>query len=210
MTGEFVTDRHLGGYFAGGDPSCMYPDLWAWLVDVQGVRSVLDVGCGDGAALDVFAGLGCEVVGIDGMPNNVSHIIQHDFTEGPCRMPVDRMVESLDHEAKLVSVGWEQRQFDLVWSCEFVEHVEAQYVPNFLWSFQQAPLVLMTHAGPGQPGWHHVNCQDDLYWQGVLASVGYRMDEELTRDTRALAAANTDPNNHYVRSGLAFRREETT
>lgn len=186
--GEFVTEGHLGGYVRGGDPATLYPDLWAWLVNIRGVKTVLDVGCGDGAALRAFRDLGCSVIGIDGVAQDDEDIIQHDFATGPL----------------LEDVG---DDYDLVWSCEVVEHVEERYLPNLLDSLTRGRLLLMTHAMPGQPGWHHVNCRTSDYWVGVMVTVGFHLDQELTRDTRALAAANLDPNNHYVRSGLAFRRE---
>jgi SAM-dependent methyltransferase len=186
---EFVTDGHLGGYIRGGDPATFYPDLWKWIVESEGIRSVLDVGCGEGIALDFFAELGCDVLGIEGMPQEHKAILRHDYTAGRCPM------------GETGVPGW-----GMVWSCEFVEHIEERYIDNFLIDFARAPLVLMTHAGPGQPGYHHVNCQGTEYWIGVMAANGFRYDDQLTRVTRALADINTDPNNHYARSGLAFRK----
>lgn len=182
---KFVTDGHLGGYIEGGDAATQYPDLWRWLVGVQGVKRVLDVGCGDGQAVEFFRKLGIEAWGVDGVEQDSPWISQHDFTQGP--MVADAA-------------------FDLVWSCEFVEHVEEQYTPYFLAAFRLAPLVLMTHAHPEQHGWHHVNCQGDAYWLTLMDEAGFDFDYDMTRDSRALASANIDPHNHYIRSGLAFRR----
>jgi hypothetical protein len=78
-----VVEGHLGGYVPGGDPDTHYPDLWTWLVQEQGVKSVLDVGAGDGVAVDFFAGLGCLVLGIEGIEQEHDSIIQHDYTTGP-------------------------------------------------------------------------------------------------------------------------------
>jgi SAM-dependent methyltransferase len=177
--------EHLGGFVIGGDPATQFPDLWDWLVRTLGIRSVLDVGCGDGQAVAHFQKLGCDVLGIDGVPQDAPEIMQWDYTGGA---PVL------------------ERSFDLCWSCEFVEHVEERFVPNILDSFQHCTLVVMTHAEPGQGGHHHVNCQPKPYWCGALAAVGYFLDEKLTEQSRRLAAINTDPYNHFLRSGLAFRR----
>lgn len=184
MTGEFVTAGHLGGYVAGGDPATFYPELWAWLARFH-ARSLIDVGCGDGAALRYLRGLGCDAVGVEGVPQDDPSIVRHDYATGPY-VP--------------------GREFDVCWSCEFVEHVEERYVPNFLETFRSARWVLMTHADPGQAGHHHVNCRTSLYWTRRLREVGYELDETMTRVTRGLAAANRNPWNHYLRSGLAFRR----
>lgn len=190
MTEFYVDDKapHLGGYIVGGDESTMYPELWEWLVRDHLVHSVIDVGCGEGWALRYFERMGCAVLGIDGVPQEHPRIIKHDYTMGP--WPVNVHVEPPD----------------LVWSCEFVEHIDEIYVPNFLETFKQAPLVMMTHAEPGQMGHHHVNCQTADYWRGVMAAIGYRLDYGLTVQTRTLASLNQNPYNHFARSGLAFIR----
>lgn len=174
---------HLGGYIEGGDDATFYPDLWEFLVTDMGVKKVLDVGCGEGKAIDYFHYLGAEAEGVDGVPQNHHHITEHDFTKG-----------------EYGPVKW----YDLIWCCEFVEHVEERYVTNFLYTFRAADLILLTHAEPGQPGYHHVNCRSADYWRGAMASIGYREDEMLTGVTRTLARANPHPYNHYVRSGMAF------
>lgn len=191
-----VTDGHLGGYLPGGDPATWFPDMWTWLVSDFGVKSVLDVGCGDGSAVDYFTSLGIPALGVEGIPQDHPRIEQHDFAEGPW--------PSWNHYFR----------FDLVWCCEFVEHVEERFIPRFLPAFQTAPIVLLTHAEPGQPGYHHVNCRSADYWEGVMMGISYKLDPDLTAKTRELAAKNTftweDEQgvhvNHYLRSGLAFRR----
>lgn len=175
---------HLGGYIPGGDPATHFPDLYRWLVDT-GVRSVIDVGCGEGRTIDYFHQLGCRVLGIDGVEQKHSNITKHDYTQGPLAI---------------------RDSFDLAWSCEFVEHVSEQHMANFLQTFQCANAVLMTHAEPGQPGHHHVNCQPALYWIGAMAAAGFRFDQDFTDRARERAALNTFPINHFARSGLAFIR----
>lgn len=170
---------HLGGYHRGGDPLSWYPALWEWLVAERGVRSVLDVGCGEGWALNYFQALGCRATGIDGIEQDRDDIVTHDFTQGMLVGP----------------------PVDLVWSCEFVEHVEERFMPNYLPTFAGGAMVLLTHALPGQGGHHHVNCREDDYWIGALAAIGYRFDESMTRLTRSLVR-----HGYYGWSGLAFCR----
>jgi hypothetical protein len=177
---------HLGGYIEGGDDATRYPDLWQWLVQDYQCHSVIDVGCGEGDALRFFLGAGAvEVLGVDGIDQPGDLIVQHDFTAGTFNL---------------------DRRFDLCWCCEFVEHVEERYLPNVMSAFFQAEIVLMTHAFPGQVGHHHVNCRPADYWVGAMAANGHQYDHTLTVITRDLAATNLHPLNHYVRSGLAFRR----
>ena len=186
-----VVDGHLGGYVPGGDPDTTYPALWSWLVQEQGIQSVIDIGCGDGVAVDYFTGLGASVLGIDGIPQEHPLIIEHDYTLGP-------FVTAISDE--------QPDRYDLAWSCEFVEHIEEQYVENFLATFACADLVLMTSAGPGQRGWHHVNCQPVTYWMTKMREIGYVPDEIFTVDCRTQARKNPGDWNHFVRSGMAYRR----
>ena len=195
-----VSEGHLGGYIRGrqsevatvfgyehGDPATWYPSLWRWVHESLGVRSMLDVGCGEGHAAAYFHELGCRVLGVDGslqarrdsvVPDQ--HVV-HDFVRGSY-VPDD--------------------VFDLVWSCEFVEHVEARYLDHFLSTFGSAArYLMMTFAAPGQPGHHHVNCQPAPYWIEKLDRIGFDYDRALTRRSRSIAAQG-----HYHDRGLFFMR----
>lgn len=193
-----VYEGHLGGYIMSGnspapsgldithgDPATWFPELWLWAMSSLNVRSVLDVGCAEGHCIDFFHRYGCDVLGVDGsklakadslMPE-CHHI--HDFVDGPYQPP---------------------RQYDLVWSCEFVEHVEEQYLQNFLTTFGAARrFVIMTHASPGQPGWHHVNCQSAEYWIDKLERAGFTYHLRLTEHARMVTRAG-----HFKHTGLVF------
>lgn len=180
-----VTKGHLGGYVKGGDDATYYPHMWSGLVKDLGVKTVLDVGCGEGHAIDYFDRIGAEAYGVDGIEQNRSDIAVHDYVLGPYFV---------------------KRPFDLVWCCEFVEHVQECYLRNFLITFACAPWVLMTHADPEQPGYHHVNCRTADYWIGAMAAEGYQHNLAFQCWARAMASSNTNPWNHFVRSGLAFVR----
>lgn len=184
-----VVDGHLGGYIPGGDPATFYPALWEWLVQDLGVKSVVDIGCGDGVAVRWFAErLGSEaVLGLDGIPQDDARIMHVDFAE---RDPV--------------ADGSIRAHFDLAWSCEFLEHVEEQFLQNYMSVFRLASLVAVTHATPGQAGWHHVNCQPGAYWIERFADAGFTFLETATLIAREKASVNPDPNNHFARSGLLF------
>lgn len=191
---EFVTDGPLGGYvkssetFPHGDWWTWCPRVWDFIAREFKPSSLVDVGCGEGHALRYFIDLGIGAIGIDGMataqdagivPRELIKV--HDFTTG---LPV------LKHH------------IDVIWSCEFVEHVEEQFIDNFLSVFQRARrAVLMTHAMPGQAGHHHVNCQPPEYWIRHMSARGFRVDQQMTDKTRSLA-----PYTHWERSGIVFVR----
>jgi len=171
-----ICHDHLGGFVRGGDSDTFDPVVWDKFIKDFGVKSLLDIGCGDGYAMSWFKSAGLYVEGIDGsekvlessIVGNQIHI--HDFVTGPCSL---------------------SKKFDAVWSSEFVEHVEAKYIDNFMQSFCLAPLVLMTYSEPkwSDGGYHHVNCQTQEYWNSVFGSYGYSLDKDKTDEYRTLATA---------------------
>lgn len=190
---EMIQDGHLGGYVRGGDPATCCAHLWSWMVQEHGVRSVLDVGCGEGHSARFFQDLGCAVCGVEGCQRAIDdsvipgQVVQHDFCHGP------------------YDPG---RRYDLVWSCEFLEHVEPQYVPNILATFAHAGrFILVTHAFPGKDrGHHHVNCQPASYWIRRIERLGFTCDVRLSRQARTVSLRDYPGVNHFARSGLVFVR----
>lgn len=191
---RMVRDGHLGGFITGGDPATWCPHLWAWAVRKLAIKSVLDVGCGEAHSTKYFHNLGCEAIGVDGSQQAIAasvvpqSVVRHDFAEGAYRPG---------------------RNFDLVWSCEFLEHVEARYVPNILATFgHAAQAIMVTHAFPGQEdGHHHVNCRPSRYWIRNIESLGFRCDVALSREARSVSLDDYPGVNHFARSGLLFVRE---
>ena len=53
------------------------------------------------------------------------------------------------------------KEVDLIWSVEFVEHVWEKYQKNYMKDFQRGKFVVMTFAPPGKAGHHHVNCNTE-------------------------------------------------
>lgn len=167
-------EPHLGGYIvrvsAHGDPNTYATEVWDWMIG-NGVRSVLDVGCGEGHSTKYFIDKGVEALGIEGGENAYSNspvkekLVLHDYTKGP--FVVDR-------------------RYDAVWSCEFVEHVEERYADHFLATFACANRVFLTHAVPGQEGYHHVNCRPAGYWIEKMSARGFVYDDESSLRLRKL------------------------
>ena len=194
MEANMFKDGHLGGYIQGGDEATWCPNLWQWIVQSHGIKSVLDVGCGEGHSTKFFRDLGLDVLGVEGcqtaIDNSVvpENVVKHDFRDGPF-MP--------------------DRQFDMVWSCEFVEHVDEKFVTNILKTFSHAKrLVLMTHAVPGEEyGHHHVNCRPSSYWIEHFEKRGFDWRFGLTKQARITTLEDFWHINHFARSGLVFLRD---
>lgn len=193
-----IYEGHLGGYVMSGaspspsgldvthgDPATWCPELWLWAMSSLNVRSVLDVGCGEGHCMAFFSRYGCKVKGVDGslIARKSSMLPEchdvHDFVDGPYTP---------------------SSSYDLVWCCEFVEHVEERYASNVLDTFKYAKkFIMLTHAVPGQPGWHHVNCRPTEYWIGKLEQTGYDYHASLTECAKRVAR-----NGHFKDKGLVF------
>lgn len=191
-TPRMVLEGHLGGYIDGGDEGTWYPELWDWAIARWGARSVMDIGCGQGHSSKYFLERGCAVRGLDGSRQAIAQsvipgqAVLHDFCEGP----------------RLEPGTW-----DLVWSCEFLEHVERRYLPHLLATFAQAGrAILVTHALPGQDGHHHVNCQAPWYWIEWLERLGFRCSVAATIQARKLALSDYQGKKFFAESGLVFVR----
>jgi cyclopropane fatty-acyl-phospholipid synthase-like methyltransferase len=113
--------------------------------------SVVDVGCGTGTWLSVFAENGiADFFGIDG------DFVRKEMLE----IPPERYA-SFD----LTQMYKSSRRFDLVVSLEVAEHLPAQSADSFVESLVRlGPAVLFSAAIPGQGGTHHINEQWQDYW----------------------------------------------
>ena len=132
------------------------------LIEKYEVKSIIDIGCGPGGMKVLCDSLNVDRYGIDGDPEvmkTTDHSLLYDFTQGT---PV------ID------------REFDLAWSTEFLEHIEEKYIPNFLPLFQKAKIVCCSAGLPGWPGHNHVNCQPPEYWIDVFKDYGFEYDGEYT------------------------------
>ncbi|WP_213982364.1 glycosyltransferase [Sphingomonas sp. dw_22] len=177
------TAGHLGGH---EDLTQFDEGAFDWLAEHLGVESVLDIGCGPGGMAAYALSRGIAARGVDGDPGHArgsTFIIEHDYSTGP------------------LDAG----RFDLGWAVEFVEHVDEQYVPNFMASFAGCRAVFITAAVPGQPGHHHVNCQWGDYWIARFDEAGFDHDPEATEGVRA---ASTMRSRFTQNTGLVFRRRD--
>ena len=176
---------HLGGHFGftNADEGAL-----VFLKESLGVKSMIDMGCGPGKQVRIARGLGIEAFGIDGdhtLKFSQPYFFLHDFTKGkfPCA-----------------------RKFDLVWSVEFLEHVEEQYQPFYMAAFRLAKTVVCTAALPGQLGFHHVNCRDQAYWIRVFKRYGFAFDKT---NTQLLKEHSTMGREFMRETGMLFVRKDS-
>ena len=177
---------HLGGNIPNGDISSFCPKAWDYVIDRFCIESVHDLGSGEGYSALYFHRRGLKVLATDGLPQNVQRAfyptICHDLKQGPVKTSVD-----------------------LVHCQEVVEHIEEQYLENLLSSLATGRIVLMTHAIPGQGGYHHVNEQPEQYWIKHMERYGYKPLWDDITTVRQLAAEENGKR-YMAKTDLVFAR----
>ncbi|MBC8436916.1 hypothetical protein H8D85_01185 [bacterium] len=179
------TNKHLGGH-----ANITHIDTGALLYFKESIKlsTMLDIGCGPGGMLKEASNHNIFAEGIDGLPGPHRHsdvnIFIHDFCNGP-----------FNHKMK----------YDLGWSCEFLEHVEEKYIPNYMPSFQSCAYIAITYAPKGKGGHHHVNCKDFGYWVETFNKYNFDLLEDMTKNLRTSSSMTRN----FVRStGLMFKNKE--
>lgn len=176
----------LGGNLLHGDTQAITPGLWTFLLNRFAPRVMLDIGAGEGHALSFFHRHGVIAHGFDGLAQNAATakhpIALHDLKSGPYAYPCD-----------------------LVHCVEVVEHIAEEFLDNLLKTFSNAPVVVMTHALPGQRGHHHVNLQPEDYWVEKMRGIGYGLSRD--NDKFRAIAKGENPDAYFAQSGLVFLRQ---
>lgn len=145
------TPGHLGGHY---NFTAMVESTFDFIHSKYDIKSVIDIGCGPAGMTEYMLSKSVDAIGVDGDPSlpKKDYVIVHDYTTGPLEL---------------------ERTFDLAYSTEFLEHVYAEFIPNFLPSFQKAKYVFCSAAPKGQGGHHHVNENSKEYWIDVFDKYGF-------------------------------------
>ncbi|EJH8995740.1 hypothetical protein NF634_002867 [Salmonella enterica] len=175
--------KHLGGNIAEGDPRTYAPSVWEYIIKRFAIQSVLDIGSGLGFAANYFHCAGIKTLAVEGLPLNVIHSVYPSLHQDITKKPI------------LCKV-------DLVHCQEVVEHIEEEFLDNLLSSLACGKFLLMTHAVPGQGGYHHVNEQPSEYWINHLRRYSCELLEEDTIRVRRLAI--NDGAIYIAQNGLIF------
>ncbi len=124
------------------------------------LKSILDVGCGQGFWLKEFSKtFGAEVTGVDG-----KHVDETSLAIPSNRFIAHDLNESLDLAKK----------FDLVLSLEVAEHIKPESSQCFIESLvRHGNMVLFSAAPPGQGGYDHINEQDPDFWRALFQKAGF-------------------------------------
>ena len=148
--------NHLGGHFGF---TSMIRSTFDFITEKYEIKSILDIGCGPAGMVEYANYKKIYAIGIDGDPDlpKKDYVSLHDFANGPFVL---------------------EKKFDLVYSTEFLEHVEEKYIENFMPLFQKGKYVFISSAPPGQGGHHHVNEKPKEYWIEKFSLYGLKYMEE--------------------------------
>jgi SAM-dependent methyltransferase len=130
------------------------------LMEMAGPRTVLDVGCGAGAWLQVWGEQALDDwMGVDG-----DYVDTTSLLIAPQRFHRRDLSQPFD-------IG---RRFDLVYSFEVAEHIAPACAEQFVDSLTaHGDLIAFSAATPGQGGEFHVNEQPYDYWRAKFGARGY-------------------------------------
>lgn len=135
-------------------------------------KSFIDIGCGLGDMVDAAQNISLEAYGIDGdnsIKRTNKHILIIDYTKNSDNL---------------------NKQFDIGYSCEFLEHVEEKYMNNYMKTFQKCKFIVITAAPENWPGHHHVNCKNHQYWINKFNRYGFLYHLNTTMNIRNISTMN--------------------
>ncbi len=126
--------------------------------------SVFDYGCGHGALIEAFRGLGVEAAGCEGSVHGVR------------RCNPGGLVFQADLKRPVVM----NRTFDLVTCIEVAEHMPARSGTTLVASIARAAAerIVFSASGPGEEGDDHINLRPMKYWTDLFSMHGYRENAE--------------------------------
>jgi len=126
--------------------------------------SVIDVGCAIGEFVMGFKGLDIFSYGIEGSERCLPHIV----ASKRCILIKD-LRKKFDLEML----------FSLAMCFEVAEHIELEFVDQFLENLTRlSNRILLTAAPLGQGGHYHVNCQPKQYWIDKFNNLGFKNIQE--------------------------------
>ena len=182
---------HLGGHI---NTTNIETGTFNYLNKKYNLKSFLDIGCGPGGMVQLANENNLLARGLEGDDNaikqsNVSNLITK----------IDFSKEKYDDQLTIDS-------FDLGYSSEFLEHVDEEYIDNYMPAFQKCKYILITAAPPKWPGHHHVNCKDHEYWVRKFNKYGFYHYPYETNNCRKNSTMNTHKgkNKQFIKHRVLF------
>lgn len=135
-------------------------------------KSVVDVGCGPGYALEKFIELGAEVRGLE-------------YSIEAASRAASSLIKPLLEECDVTTWldNWRFKRYDLAISWHMAEHVPETFSDKIVEGLTKLSNVIhFSAAPPGQAGVGHVNCKSPNWWADKFNKYGYEVDNEATKE----------------------------
>ena len=144
--------------------------LTQYLLD-NGIKTVVDFGCGMGIYAKAFKAANLAVEAFDGNPNTET------LTEG-----IGRVLD-------LSKQFYLKKKFDAVLSLEVGEHIPAEFEDQFIDNITKhvKKTLIISWAIEGQGGSGHVNCRNNDYIIGQITERGFKYNEKASNELRKAA-----------------------
>lgn len=144
--------------------------LTQYLLD-NGIKTVVDFGCGMGDYAKAFKAANLVVEAFDGNPNTET------LTEG-----IGRVLD-------LSKQFYLKKKFDAVLSLEVGEHIPAEFEDQFIDNITKhvKKTLIISWAIEGQGGSGHVNCRNNDYIIGQVTERGFKYNEKASNELRKAA-----------------------
>jgi 2-polyprenyl-3-methyl-5-hydroxy-6-metoxy-1,4-benzoquinol methylase len=171
-------DGAFWNFHQGGD----WKTLAALILGLGAPRSIVDVGCGDGALLSAIRSLAPHVttLGIDSGAEGLerTHVQglvteQHDLAFFGRR-------SAADLAARI-------RQFDMAVCLETAEHLPPWSAGPLVEALTHASIVVFSAAQPDQQGTQHMNERPFAYWRRHFSARGFTLSADDTQFRNAVA-----------------------
>lgn len=175
---EFYDDAYYNQVAGRQEPAGRSAPLLAKdIVHQLKANSVIDVGCGTGEYMTALRAYGVTVYGVD-------------LAEAALKRCREEGLDVAKHDlTSNTPLPWTA---DTVFSAEVAEHLVPEAADGFVAKLANAAQkhVVLTAAGPGQPGNNHFNCQPKQYWIDKFANQGFAFDAQTTKELEKRYAQN--------------------
>jgi SAM-dependent methyltransferase len=147
------------------------------VIDEIQPKSVLDVGCGIGNSLRHYLSNNIDAWGIENSSIAISNsLVKERIIKHNLKRPLNL-----------------NKEFDLVWCFEVIEHIHPDFESNFLKTLcNHSKKILISAARPGQGGHGHFNEQEPEYWINKFNKLGYKYDDVFTLKVRSTMENHAD------------------
>jgi len=160
------------------------------IIKLLNLKSVVDIGCGQGIWLKEFSKYNTDIFGIDG-----THIKERELVINR------KFFKKTDLEKKFVI----DKKFDIALCLEVAEHLEPSRAKSFVSDLTKvSDVVIFSAAIPFQGGFKHKNLQWQSYWKELFGLFNFNHYDTI----RPLIWDNAEVSTCYKQNTLIYSKKK--